>query len=212
MNIYAQLIKSGLLRKRFRGSSRVIAILILTFACTNPFSTREPETPEKNNSTFINPTSPDVVFVNLQIAISEKNVESYIRSFVDSSRSQRRFIFVPDQGVAAARHSGAFLNWDLESERRYLAEVFQATPGDSLINLSFFQQNRSETATSAELTQNYTFIVRHSRRSPGDSGIIRGQAKFSLERNEDGDWAIYRWEDFKLDAQDQSWSDLKADF
>ncbi|MFQ5866051.1 MAG: hypothetical protein ACE5IW_12560, partial [bacterium] len=82
-----------------------VATLFLTIisACANPFATREPEPPEQNASNFITPSTPEIVFINLRVAIEDRNVENYIRSFVDSTRSQRRFTFIPDQGVAATQ-------------------------------------------------------------------------------------------------------------
>ncbi|MFQ5772135.1 MAG: hypothetical protein ACE5HX_16480, partial [bacterium] len=85
-------------------------IFFTIIGCANPFSTRAPEPPEQNSSNFITPSTPEIVFVNLQIAIQERNVENYIRSFVDTTRSDKRFTFVPDQGVAAT-NPGVFLNW-----------------------------------------------------------------------------------------------------
>ncbi len=189
----------------------VVACLLFLSACGNPFSTREPEPPESGGSNFINPSSPDVVFINLQIALQERNVENYVRSFVDTSRSQQRFEFIADQGVMATQ-PGTFLNWSLEDERRYLQQLFQATPADSVIRLNFDLDNRSETASTATLTQTYTLEVRHRLQSESAPADIRGQATFFLERNETGDWAIFRWQDFKVNTSDFSWSELKAFF
>jgi len=188
-----------------------LSILAALLACESPFTTREPESPSNNTSSLINPTTPELVFVNLQIALSERNVENYVQSFVDSTRSQRRFQFMPDQGVAASQ-PGTFLNWSLEEERRYVQQMFQATPADSTIRLSFETDNRSETATTATVTQNYTLIVRHRLQSPSVPAEATGQATFFLERDETGDWAIYRWEDFKTNTDDFSWSEIKAFF
>lgn len=183
--------------------------IILGLACENPFSTREPEPPDlQNPSTFVPPTSPEFVFLNLQFAVRERNVENYILSFVDSTRSQRRFIFVPDQGVAAV-NPGTFIDWNLENERLYLFQLLQATPSSSLHNLSFVEESRSETSETASFTQNYEVVVEHSRADIPTE--FRGQSKFWLERNETGDWAIYRWEDF-TNGVDPSWSELKALF
>jgi len=187
----------------------VSLLIILGLACENPFSTRKAEPPDtQNRFTFIPPTNPGFVFINLQFAIRERNVENYILSFIDSTQSQRRFTFVPDQGAATA-NSGTFEHWSLENERLYLFQLLQATPGDSLLNLSFREESRSETSETATFTQNYEMVIEHSRTNIATE--FRGQSKFFLERNETGDWAIYRWEDF-TNSVDPSWSELKAAF
>ncbi len=183
----------------------------LLFACENPFTTREPEPPEDTNTRIIEPTTPDNVFLNMQLAFSERNAEGYMRSFVDTSRSARRFEFIPDQAVAASQ-PGTFIDWGLRDERRYFVQMLQATARDSLVQLLFETESRNETANSANFTQNYTIIVRHSRQAEGLENEASGQALFFLERNDDGNWAIYKWEDFRTDNNQLSWSELKAFF
>lgn len=194
------------------GAALLGACLLLgSLGCGNPFSTRTPEPPEENNSTFFSPDSPEAVFLNLQIAIAEKNVENYIRSFVDTLRSNRRFIFVPDPAVAT-KQPGTFLNWNLRDERQYLFQVFQQTPDDSSHSLRFVESETpivlQETAT---FTQEYTLIFRHTRQKDQVPAVYRGQAIFQLERDETGNWAIYKWEDFG-NGTDPPWSALKAAF
>ncbi len=184
--------------------------LALSSACANPFSTRTPEEPDANPSSFITPTTPDIVFVNLQLAIREGNVENYMRSFVDTTRSQNRFAFVPDRGVAA-NHPGVFSFWQLDDERRYVTKLFQATPGDSLRSLQFVEQSRTESVSTASFTQNYVLVFRHRRQADGLPVEYRGQAIFRLEKSQTGDWAIFHWEDF-ANERDPSWTELKALF
>ncbi len=187
----------------------LIVTIYLVQSCENPFVTREPEPPTENPSTFINPTTPDFVFINLQIAASERNTENFILSFVDSTRSERRFVFIPDQNIAAAQ-PGTFLNWSLEDERQYLVQAFQVTPEDSTIQLSFDEMERNESTSTAKITMDYRLFFAHS--SDLYPSEIQGQAIFFLERNDTGDWAIYRWEDFKTIEEVISWTELKALF
>lgn len=179
-------------------------------ACENPFTTREPEPPQQNTSNFISPSSPEIVFTNLQIAFAERNVENYMRSFVDTTRSDEQYTFVPDQGVAA-RNPGIFSNWNLEDERRYLVQLLQATPRDSVLSLQFKLDNRSEGTDVATYTQEYVILARSRREGENIPTRIAGESKFWLQRNETGDWAIYHWEDF-TNGIDPSWSELKALF
>lgn len=188
----------------------ILPFVLLVAACENPFSTRTPEPPEQNTSTFIPPTSPDIVFINLQIAVREKNVENYIRCFVDTTRSNQRFTFVPDQR-AVTNHLGVFDFWQLEDERLYLTRLFQATPNDSTRSLAFTTERRIEGATQATFNQIYVIRVRHTHQGESIPTVYGGQSNFLLEKNDTGDWAIFRWEDF-TNGVDPSWSELKASF
>ncbi len=188
-----------------------LSFLLTLAACESPFTTRQPEPPDDNSSSLLNPTTPELVFINLRVALQQRNVENYIESLVDTTRSQRRFEFVPDQGVAASQ-PGTFLDWNLEDERRYVQQMLQAIPADSAIVVDFVTENRSETAVTATITQDYAIFLPRSPQLPTLPRLARGQATFFLERDDTGDWAIYRWEDFKIDTDDFSWSELKALF
>ncbi len=185
-------------------------LIVLGLACENPFSTRKAEPPDNQNpSTFIPPTNPEFVFLNLQFAVRERNVENYILSFVDSTLSQQQFTFVPDQGVAAA-NPGTFAGWSLEDERLYFIQLLRETPTDSVHSLSFVEESSSEISGTATFTQNYELIFKHSL-TGNTPTEFRGQSIFWLERNETGNWAIYRWQDLG-NGTDPSWSELKALF
>ena len=187
----------------------VLSCAIFT-GCVNPFSTREPEPPEQNSSNFIPATTAEIVFINLEFSIRDKNVENYIRSFVDTTRSERRFVFVPDQGVAG-RNPRTFDNWGLGDERRYLTQLFQAIPDDSTRGLLLAEDDGNPGPNTATFIQSYELVARHTNPSESAPILVRGEARFFLEKNDTGDWAIYRWEDFS-NGTDPTWSDLKAFF
>lgn len=192
----------------FRG----LVCLLLTTACENPFTTREPEPPRQNTAGLLDQSSVENVFRNLQTAFTDRNVEAYVQSFVDSTRSARRFEFAPDEGVALSQ-PGIFLGWGLNQERRYFFRMLQATPVDSILALFLIEADREPPRSStAVVTQDYTILVGHSSPAGEFSGDIKGQARFFLERDEFGDWAIYRWEDTKTEPDNFSWTELKAFF
>jgi len=188
-----------------------LAAGLLAVSCGNPFTTREPEPPDAGSSNFLDTSTIENVFKNLENSFRGRNVEVYIRSFVDTTRSQRRFEFEPDPGVAGSR-PGTFIGWAIQQERQYFSSMLQATTPDSVLNLVMtgpFPEIRSESATA---TRDYVIIVNHSSQSGGPRGEFTGQARFFLERDEFGDWSIYRWEDTKTGQDQPSWSELKAFF
>lgn len=186
------------------------ALTICCVSCTNPFSTRDPEVPNRGASTWIPPQSADIVLVNLRNAVLQKNVENYLRSLVDSTRSARRFRFEPDQS-AAVGNPGVFAYWDVDKERFYLSQLFAVLPDDSLRTLDFALLSSNVSADTAEFTETYELEIHHTQQSQGLPVVVRGQATFWLSSDALGNWAVYRWADFGT-GDDPTWSDLKAAF
>lgn len=187
---------------------RLLLVLVLTSACTNPFTTREPEPPETGGIPFLPPRTPEVVLQNMRNAILEQNVENYIRCLSDAARVARGFVFLPEPGVAN-ENPGVFDNWSRESERNYFVQQRAFLPADSLRNLSLQTVQSSQFADSAQFVENYTLTLRHTQRDRGVPVIVGGQATFWLGVDDFGDWAIYRWED-RSNSDLPTWSVLKA--
>ncbi len=193
-----------------RAVALVAGPILLLGACKTPFSTREPEVPNRQASSWIPPQSPDIVLINLRNALMQKNVENYLRSLVDSTRSARRFRFEPDQSAAVA-NPGVFSRWDVQKERFYLQQLFSVLPDDSLRIVEFTPLSSSVSVDTAEFTRSYELQLHHTQQRQGIPAVVRGQATFWLSSDASGNWAIHRWADFG-NGRDPSWSDLKAAF
>lgn len=185
-------------------------ILSTAAACTNPFTTRQPETPEHGGLSFIPARTPEVVLINLRNAILEQNLENYLRSLGDTTRLAQGYTYIPDAGVAS-ENPGVFERWSLENERRYFSQLRALLPDDSLRNLSLQPVQNTQFADSALFIENYTLTVRHLQQSRGVPAVFRGQARFFLAADQFGDWAIYRWED-RATGEAPTWSLLKATY
>jgi hypothetical protein len=190
--------------------SLFVGLAILTLSCANPFATREPEVPSRQASSWIPPQSPEIVLINLRNALVQKNVENYLRSLVDSTRSSRRFRFEPDQSAVVA-NPGVFSNWDVQRERFYLQQLFSVLPEDSVRALDFTPVTSNVSADTAEFTRSYELRLHHTQQGQGIPAVLRGQATFWLSSDASGNWAIHRWADFS-NGRDPSWSVLKAAF
>lgn len=184
----------------------VVGALLL--GCTNPFVTRDPETPSAGASTWIPPRRAEIVLQNLRNAILERNVENYLRCLSDSSRALPAFRFVADP-LVASENPGTFETWSIENERRYFSQLRSLVPADSLQFLSLTPVQNTQYGDSALLVQNYSLIVRHTQQRQGVPGEVAGQARFFMQVDRFGDWAIYRWEDRSL-GEKPTWSVLKA--
>jgi len=188
----------------------VVIYFVFSLACENPFVTRTPEPPEGTGSRWLPPFSAEVVLENLRNAIGDRNVENYIRCFVDSSRLNRRFRFDPEITVAN-NNPGAFFNWNLAQERDYFSELRAALPADSVCSLQLDSLQTSSFGDSAQFIFAYDLIARHRRQSAGVPGRVKGELRFWLLKDSFGDWAILRWADFAT-GPTQTWSALKVAF
>ena len=164
------------------------------------FQTREPELPTQNTSTFETPTNHDIVLRNLGYAISESNVENYMRCFVDTSLHPYTFEPSPEE-------QPKFTQWNLESERRYYQNMQSSLTGTSAFSDSIYTRNISAgPPASAVYSMLYTLYVTHKdTRAPR---LVRGSMELDMIEDSLHRWSIYRWVDKKTTA-DSTWSYLK---
>ena len=133
----------------------LLTAAIMLYGC-GIFETRPVEPPTEIRSTFIQPTSPDIVLTNLNYAVVEKNLDNYMRCFVDTNFSLRRFRFFPD--AFSQSSFPVFNNWSLNNERVYYSNLISFTPPSSSSNL--FPDNIiiSTSIDSAIVDMNYIFV------------------------------------------------------
>ncbi|MFQ5627135.1 MAG: hypothetical protein ACE5I1_00125 [bacterium] len=185
-----------------------VLIILFASACTNPFTTREPEAPKEGSLSFIPPRTPEVVFINLRNAILEQNLENYLRCLGDSTKLSQGFRYIADAGVAS-ENPGVFARWTKENEKRYFSQLRALLPPDSLHILNLQVVQSTQFADSAIFVENYTLSVRHTQQEKGIPAIVSGQARYFLGVDAFGDWAIYRWEDQAV-GDAPTWSVLKS--
>ena len=182
----------------------LLCVAFIAFQGCDIFQTRDPESPTQTTSTFNPPVSPDIVLQNLRFAVSEYNIDNYMRCFTDTA--VRSYVLIPAQEVRA-NFEGVFQQWDLQTERRYFQNLGQPSGASPLLTLVSQQQN--VTADSVVYTMNYTFYFPHRRTSVPQ--IVRGNMQVYLGVDNQRRWSIYRWEDFKTTA-DTTWSYWRAVF
>jgi hypothetical protein len=185
------------------------ALVIVSLACDSLFSTREPEPPENPQSSWVPPLSPDQVLSNLQNAVSERNVENYVRCLINPGLSSRIFVFEPDPEVAA-NYPDLFQEWNRETERNVMQQLVALVPADSAFYLTYTETVQEIVAPdSAVMIRRYRLGVHH--REAGIPQTYEGLAEFWLTPDQQGEWAIYHWIDNSV-SQSPSWSGLKASF
>lgn len=188
--------------------SFISLLLLITTAGCELFETRDPEPPSSGSSTFIPPTSVDLVLENLTNAIAEKNTENYLRCLVDTLSSDQRFEFIPTAS-AAGRYATTFVDWSLQSERAWFAAMKAFAEDDAPSNLVLNGAFSVITADSAVYEGGYDLTFRH-----GVSGVaetVRGTLQFILHTDRNSIWSISRWTDIPLNDE-TSWSEWKGRF
>lgn len=182
----------------------IIGLMMLLCACRSLFSTRDPETPVESQSSWIPPLSPELVLMNMQNAILERNSENFIRCL---SSSERLYVFIPDPDVMA-NYGEIFNNWNLISEQTAIQQVFSLLPADSTAYLLFPEDIREvQGADSTVFVKKYLLEI-HPLQTELPT-IYEGQVEYWLYPNAQGEWSIYNWTDFAVEGA-QSWSYLKA--
>jgi len=183
-------------------------IVLIAAAGCDLLQTREPKQPSSSGSTFVPPTSADIVISNLQAAIREKNKENYLRCLVDTNFSARAFQFQPTT-EAAARYATVFNNWTEASEELYFKNLSESRP-TGFSQLDFFNPVFTQRPPDEVLFEaKYHLIFQHQNSSIPQEG--RGNLQFSLVLDRRSIWSIYRWIDSR-DTSEITWSDFKGTF
>ncbi len=192
---------------------RIITIILtfsLTLSACGLFETREAAPPDTGKSSFVPPTSPNIVISNFISAVDEKNVENYIACLADTAQSDKYYFYFKPTADAFALYSSIFGNWSLHSERNYFNTMISAMPDDvnpdiKLLNTRF----EVLLPDSAVFVADYNLIVEHSIASVNKQ--FSGTLQFTIYPRNNGLWSIKTWYDLQNNADSiQSWSFLKA--
>lgn len=179
------------------------AVLIITKGC-GIFETRDPEVPLTIRSTYFPPTSADIVISNLTYSIEEKNSENYRKCVSDIN-----YQYIPDS--RSAQIYEVFATWDKTAEKRYLDNLIARTDQNSTSQLFLSNQRlRQISSDSAIFQADYIFVFQHN--NPGTPKSGKGNLLISLATDEDDLFYMRKWEDFRQNDTDFTWSEFKANF
>jgi len=186
----------------------LMLVLALAASGCDLFSTRDPEPPSSGSSTFIPPTSPDLVLSNLENAVAEKSAENYIRCLVDTLNSSQRYLFIPSAS-AAGRYAATFADWSLQSERAWFSAMKAFSEADAPSSLTLTGSFSVIAADSAIYEGEYDLAFRHGVSSVAET--VRGSLQFVLHIDRNSIWSISRWTDIPRNDE-TSWSEWKGRF
>ncbi len=185
-----------------------IVSLIIIAASLHSCALRDDEEPTTSRTTFVPPTSPDLVMVNLQFAVIEKDVNNYMACFVDSTYSSRRYSYVPD--VISQIQYPIFQNWKLTNEKSYFTSLLSLMNENATSNVFFSNGTLNTLADTAVYDADYLLRADHQKTNVAKT--LKGKIRLILSADSRNLWSIHKWTDFQSAETDTTWSVLKANF
>lgn len=185
----------------------IFAILIVLVSGCGLFDTRDIEPPTDPRSNYMPPTTPDIVIINLQFAIAEKNLNNYLLCFVDTNFSSRKFTFQAD--VNSQVQYPIFSFWNLSNEKAYYNKLLALTNAQANSHLFLSDEMLSISLDTAVYDADYLLRFEHQRTTVAQT--LKGKLRFYMSADSRNLWSIHSWTDFK-DDNDTTWSVLKANF
>jgi hypothetical protein len=180
----------------------------LTLISCDLFTTRDAETPDQARSNYQTPVQASIVIDNLKNSLSDKNIQNYMSSFVDSVFSSKKFAFSASS-EATSIYQIFLQGWGVSEEQRYISTVFNKVPNDFPISLTLNDENYGNlSGDSLIYTATYFLSI---PQSSGDGGTVNysGSLQFNMLRDARALWVIYYWKDTKSQTL-PSWSELKG--
>jgi len=188
--------------------SYLILIFIAIAAYLNSCALRDDETPTISRNTFVPPTSPDLVMVNLQFSVIEKDVNNYMSCFVDSNYSTRSYSYVPD--VISQIQYPIFQNWKLSNEKTYFTSLLSLMNESATSNVFFSNPVLNTLSDTAVYDADYLLRADHQKTNVAKT--LKGKIRLILSADSRNLWSIHKWIDFQSMNSDTTWSVLKANF
>lgn len=190
------------MQKRFKYIFYFFLITAFIQGC-GIFDTRDPEPPETVRSTYTLPTTAGIVIDNIESAIAQKNSDNYLKCL-----SSTNYQYVPDSR-SQQNYELIFSTWNQLAEKKYLDNLILVT---QINNSVLFLDNRRMTqinSDSALFQANYIVVFQHNLQNIPKSA--RGNLTLNISTDNEL-FYIKKWEDFRQNDTDFTWSELKAKF
>ncbi len=188
-----------------RGFFLIIITFSILFTGCGIFETRQTEDPVTIRSTFVPPTTPELVIDNLSFSVLEKNSDNYSKCLSDDN-----YIYSPDS-KSLLTYGEIFAGWTKISEKRYFDALISRT--DVSATSVLFLDNEILTLInpdSAIFSAEYIIVFQHNLTNIPKSA--KGNMTVYLSPDQNDLFNISRWEDYRQNDTDFTWSELKANF
>jgi len=182
-------------------------VLVFAAAGCDILQTRNAEAPNQPRSNYEQAVTPQILVSNLVNSLKDKDVQNYISCLIDSSFSDKNFIFSPSSG-ALSQYPFLLNDWRLRDEEQYFKNLITKVSDQNPITLSLTNELYSPQGDSLIYTATYSINVPNVETEPKD---YQGDLRFNMVRDSRSIWVIYYWQDTKSTAL-PSWSELKGKF
>ncbi len=180
-----------------------LMFVMLVWTTSGCFQTRDVEPPSSTSSDWVSPTDYQILLSNLQNAISQLNVQNYLRCF-----DEENLVFTPAAALANDNQN-LWANWSVLDERAYLENTLARLRVQSGNALILNETDLQDFGDSIRYAGRYTLRMNHNDTTITD--LFEGQLQFVIKRNAFNELEIQRWIDIETVA-DSSWSLLKQEF
>jgi hypothetical protein len=125
--------------------------------------------------------------------------------------SQQSFKFSPDSR-SQQQWGQIFDSWTQQSEKQYFENLINQQEGGNSTAVLFLDNERfTQVSSDSALYQaDYIFVFQHNRSNIPKSS--RGRVNLSIATDDNALFYIRRWEDFRMNDTDFTWSEFKANF
>lgn len=194
------------MRKKFKNISITVPLVLIAIAAgCGLFDTRNPQEPVTVRSTYEPPTTPLTVISNLTYSIEEKNSTNYINCL-----SPDLYLYVPDS-KSLSLYGQIFQNWTINSEKFYFENLISQTNANASSNLFLSNSSLNQvTPDSATYSAEYIIVFQHNKTNVPKSA--EGNVRLTLKADLSNFFYIEKWEDYRQNDTDFTWSELKANF
>jgi len=194
---------------RPRVSALVGVCVALSAAGCGLFEPRTPESPTVPGLDFLPPNDDSTVIANLESAVVQKNESNYIRCFADPATTSKPFTFVASS-EGLAQYGSIFSAWTRTDERNYFLNLISHAIPVGASNLELVAK-APPTVTADSVVRYYDYVFVFQQNQPSFPDTARGSLMFTLAPDNNGQWMIFRWVDFKTGPA-ISWSMFKGKF
>lgn len=185
----------------------IYIISALVFSGCDLLQTRSAESPNQPRSNYEQAVTPQLLISNLVNSLQDKDIQNYINCLVDSSFSEKKFLFSPSSG-ALSQYPFLLTDWNIKDEGQYLQNLITKVNAQAPITLSLSNELYSPQGDSLIYTATYSINVPNEQSEPAD---YQGDLRFNMVRDNRSVWVIYLWQDTKS-TDLPSWSELKGKF
>lgn len=182
-----------------------LLFILIEFNSCGIFETRNPQNPTNTRSNYVPPTTPAYVLTNLASSISDKNSANYMKCLYNGL-----YQYIPDS-KSQAIYGVIFSNWNINSEKYYLDNLIAQSDQNASSNLFLSGTSISQLSSdSAIASSDYIIVFQHNRANIPKSAI--GNFRMTIKTDANSYFYISKWEDFRNNDSDFTWSELKANF